>query len=103
MAASSGVSVSGAQMVISGVVTSDIYFSLGLEGDYLIPPSRVGFYYLVRYRLSSGLDARVINTGVIFRPGTRIRRQDIPTDSAMRHAFWVDWNIAGLSWSMFTS
>jgi hypothetical protein len=103
MASSTGTSISGAQSVISDVVTTDQVFVVTVGGDSVLPPSRVGYYYLVRYRLSDGLDGRVVNTGAVWRPGVRFRTSDTSSVAAARYRLWVDWNFAGLNWSVATS
>jgi hypothetical protein len=102
MATSSGTSVLGEQIVIDNVSTGDAFFTVYIDQDRETPPSRVGYFYLVQYQFADGLGARVVESGIIFRPGRRFGRGSGLFVSSLRFRLWVSWNFEGLDWSIVT-
>ena len=88
--------------MIDNVPTSDTFFTVYIDQEKETPPSRVGYYYLVQYQLADGLGARVVESGIIFRPGRRFGRGSGTFVSNLRFRLWVSWNLEGLDWSVVT-
>lgn len=102
MASSSGTSVRGTQLLLTNLPKTDTYAYLTTAGSEDDPPSRVGFLYVVLYEGGAADQGTVIDTRVVYRPGTYFRWPIVNSDATDRWKIWMDWNVSGLTWNLST-
>jgi hypothetical protein len=94
-----GTSVIGMQRLYQGAASPTNGFTLDIDASSFFPPSRAGFGYLIYHDVTTGNNGTVAWAGVIYRPGMTLYLPRRVGDSGDKTALWVDWNIAGLSWT----
>ena len=102
MGYNSGTSVIGSQLLIDDVPETDSYFYLVVSETEEAPPSRAGFLYLVLYDSTTLNRAAVVDTRVIYRPGTYFIRDLVGVSTIDQFKVWAEWNQPGIAWQMIT-
>jgi hypothetical protein len=96
----SGTSVLGVQMLHEGINAASKGFLLAVARASVVPPRRIGFYYIELYSTLSATPGSLVNSGVLYLPGVRLTIVLPGPAGTDRYRYWVDWNEPGLNWQI---